>query len=41
MEKQETQRPELLANVEKIYGNPKDTPIGVPKDISEKCLLGK
>ena len=41
MEKQETQRPDLLANVEKIYEYPKDTSVGVPKDISKKCLLGK
>lgn len=41
MEEQETQRPDLLANVEKVCGYPKDTPIGESEDISEKCLLGK
>lgn len=32
MEKQAEKRPIILADMEKIYGNPKDTPIGVPKD---------
>lgn len=41
MEKQETQRPNVLADVEEIYEYPKDTSNGVSKDISEKCLLGK
>ena len=41
MEKQETQRPNVLADVEEIYEYPKDTSTGVSKDISEKCLLGK
>ena len=41
MEKQETQRPDRLANVEKIYEYPKDTPIGESEDISKKCLLGE
>ena len=41
VEKQETQRPELLADVEKIYEYSKDTPIGISKDISKKCLLGE
>ena len=35
MEKQETQRPDVLADVEEIYEYPKDTPTGLPKDISE------
>ena len=41
MEEQETQRLDLLANVEKIYEYLKDTPIGESEDIYEKCLLGK
>ena len=41
MEKQETQRPNVLADVEEIYEYPKDTSTGVSEDISEKCLLGK
>lgn len=41
MEKQETQRPNVLADVEEIYEYPKDTSTGVSKDISEKCVLGK
>lgn len=41
MEKQETQRPNVLADVVEIYEYPKDTSTGVSKDISEKCLLGK
>ena len=41
MEKQETQRSNVLADVEEIYEYPKDTSTGVSKDISEKCLLGK
>lgn len=41
MEKQETQRPDLLANVEKIYEHLKDIFVGVSQDISKKCLLGK
>lgn len=41
MEKQETQRPDLLADMEKIQEYIEDTPIGVSKDISEKCLLGE
>ena len=41
MEKQETQRPNVLADVEEIYEYSKDTSTGVSKDISEKCVLGK
>ena len=41
MEKQETQRPNVLADVEEIYEYPKDTSIGEPENIFEKCLLGK
>ena len=41
MEEQETQRPDLLANVEKVCEYPKDTSIGESEDISEKRLLGK
>ena len=41
MEKQETQRPDVLADMEKIWEYPKDTPTGVSEDISEKCLLGE
>lgn len=40
MEKQETQRPDLLADMEKIYEYPENTPVGVSKDISKECLLG-
>lgn len=41
MGKQETQRPDLLADMEKIYENPKDAPVGASKDISKECLLGE
>ena len=41
MEKQETQRPNVLDDVEEIYEYSKDTSTGVSKDISEKCVLGK
>ena len=41
MEKQETQRPDLLADMEEIQEYLEDTPIGVSEDISEKCLLGE
>ena len=41
MEKQETQRPNVLADVEEIYEYSKDTSTGVYKDMSEKCVLGK
>ncbi len=41
MEKQKTQRPNVLADVEEIYEYSKDTSTGVSKDISEKCVLGK
>jgi len=41
MEKQTAKRPVLLADMEKIYGNPKDSPVGVSKDICNKCLLGE
>lgn len=41
MEKQKAQRPDLLANVEKIYEYPENTSSGVSEDISEKCLLGE
>lgn len=41
MEKQEAQRPDLLADMEKIYEYPKDTSTGVSKDIFKKCLLGE
>jgi len=30
-----------LVDVEKIYEYPKDTSIGEPENIFEKCLLGK
>lgn len=40
MEKQAEKRPILLADMEKIYGNSKDTPIGVSKDICKKWLWG-
>ena len=39
MEKQETQRPDLLADMEEIQEYLEDTPIGVSEDISEKCYL--
>jgi len=35
MEKQETQRPDLLADMEEIYGYLKNTSIGVSKDLSK------
>ena len=41
MEKQETQRSDVLADVEKIYEYLEDAPTGVPEGISEKCLLGE
>ena len=41
MEKQKAQRPDLLADMEKIQEYPEAAPVGVPEDISEKCLLGK
>ena len=41
MEKQETQRSDLLADMEEIHEYLKDTPTGVSKDISEECLLGE
>lgn len=41
MEKQTKKRPILLADMEKICGDYIDTPIGVSKDICNKCLLGK
>ena len=41
MEKQETQRPDLLADVEKIHEYPEGASIGKSEDISKKCLLGE
>lgn len=41
MEKQETQRPDLLAGMEEIHEYPKNTPVGVSKDIPKKRLLGE
>lgn len=41
MEKQEAQRPILLADMEKICEYPKDTSLGVSQDISKQCLLGE
>lgn len=41
MEKQETQRPDILADMEEIQEYLEDTPTGVPKDIFKKCLLGE
>ena len=41
MEKQKTQRPDLLADMAEIQGYLEVTSVGVSEDISEKCLLGK
>ena len=41
MEKQETQRPNVLADMEKVSGDFKDTSIGNSEDICNKCLLGE
>lgn len=41
VEEQAAQRPVLLADMEEIQGDTKDTPFGNSKDISDKCLLGE
>ena len=41
MEKQETQRPDVVADMEEIHEYTKDSSIGESKDIFKQCLLGE
>ena len=41
LEEQASQRPVLLADMEEVSGDSKDTPIGNSEDICNKCLLGE